>query len=230
MLVVRQNHRRRNRHAHLVRQRIVEELVVRRPPERIVDDNRSVQHRVLQIGAVERNVLRNTVDDDVVFLRLIHADAADLHELGGNALDLHRVDLLDQCRRKRILHAKKNSDFLVCHSPASSSKPCYWSDDPTDQPTSRPDGEAQRPSLKILSRHPLPQWPIMLAVIAVDVQPMRNPLAVQNPRHLHIRVQAHIPIRRSQHNLHLPVPAQEPLIARVRQVIRRIIEVDMSSS
>src|SRR4029077_10159187 len=90
-------------------------------------------------------------------------------------------------------------------------------------------GEAPVSPLKILSRHPLPQWPIMLAVIAVDVQPMRNPLALQNPRHLHIRVQAHIPIRRSQDNLHLPVPAQEPLIARVHQVIRRIMEVDMSS-
>src|SRR5216684_6678097 len=80
-------------------------------------------------------------------------------------------------------------------------------------------------SLKILSRHPLPQRPIMLAVIPVDIQPMRNPLALQNTRHFHIRIQAHIPIGRSQHNLHLPVPAQEPLIARVRQVIRRIMEV-----
>src|ERR1700676_1874046 len=67
----------------------------------------------------------------------------------------------------------------------------------------------------------------MLAVIPVDIQAMRNPFALQNPRHLHIRVQAHIPIGRSQHNLHLPIPAQEPFIARVRQVIRRIIEVDI---
>src|SRR5712671_896216 len=51
-------------------------------------------------------------------------------------------------------------------------------------------------------------FPTLLAVIVVDVQPMRNPLAMEKPRHLHIRVQAHIPIRRSQHNLHLPVPAQ----------------------
>src|SRR6266853_4921069 len=73
----------------------------------------------------------------------------------------------------------------------------------------QPVRRARRPvsPLKILSRHPLPQRPIMLTVIAVDVQPMRNPLALQNPRHLHIRIQAHIPIGRSQHNLHLPVPA-----------------------
>src|SRR6266446_5585042 len=104
----------------------------------------------------------------------------------------------------------------------------------------RPPGEArpvltisdQRPttndqSLKILSRHPLPQRPIMPAVIPVDIQPMRNSLTLQNPCHLHVRIQAYIPIGRSQHNLHLPVPVQEPLIARVWQVIRRIIEIDI---
>src|SRR5271157_3711937 len=88
-------------------------------------------------------------------------------------------------------------------------------------------GRARTPvaKLKILPRHPLPQRPIMLAVVAVDIQPMRNPLAFENRRHLHVRVQAHIPVRRSQHNLHLPVPAQEPLIAHVRQIVRRIVEV-----
>src|ERR1039458_6483741 len=81
--------------------------------------------------------------------------------------------------------------------------------------------------LKVLPRHPLPQRPIMLAVVPVNIQPMRNPLAVQNRRHLHVRVQTHIPIRRSQHNPHLPVTAQEPLIARVRQVVWRIVEVNI---
>src|ERR1700678_3802272 len=45
--------------------------------------------------------------------------------------------------------------------------------------------------LKIFLRHPLPQRPVVLAVIAVDVQPMRNALGVENRRHLHVRVQAH---------------------------------------
>src|ERR1039458_10552798 len=57
--------------------------------------------------------------------------------------------------------------------------------------------------LEILPGHPLPQWPVMLAVVPVDIQPMRNSLAMQNRRHLHVRVQAHIPVRRSQHNPHL---------------------------
>src|SRR5216683_3551839 len=91
--------------------------------------------------------------------------------------------------------------------------------------TVRTFGNANNHRLKILFRHPLPQRPIMLAVIPVNIQPMRNALALQNPGHLHIRVQANVPVRRSQHNLHPPAPAQEPLIAQVRQVVPRIVEV-----
>ena len=90
-----QDDRGRDRDAHLVRQSVVEELVVGRPPERIVDDDRSVQGGVLQVRAIELDVLRNPVDDDGVFHRLIHADAADLHEFSLDAVDFHRVDLLD---------------------------------------------------------------------------------------------------------------------------------------
>src|ERR1017187_7911774 len=70
-------------------------------------------------------------------------------------------------------------------------------------------GETPVPTLEILLRHPLPERPIVLAVVAVNIQPVWNSLRIQHCRHLHIRVQAHVPIRRSQHNLHLPVPADE---------------------
>ena len=112
MFVMRQDHRRRNRHAHLVRHRVVEKLVVSRPPERIVHDNRSLQHRVLQIRAIERNVLRDAIQDHRIFLRLIHPDPANLDELRLHSRHLHRVNLFHQRRRKGIFHPKKDSDFL----------------------------------------------------------------------------------------------------------------------
>ncbi len=118
MLLVRQNHRGRNRHAQLARQRVVEELVVGGPPEGVVDDDRSRQHGVLQIGAVERNVLRDAVDDDAIPAGIGHLDAAHLDELRGHALDLHAVDLFHQRRRKGIFHPENDSDFL--HDP-----PCH---------------------------------------------------------------------------------------------------------
>ena len=106
MLIVRQDHGRRDRDPHRVRERVVEELVVGGPPERIVYDNRSMQHGVLQVGAVELNILRDTVDDDVVFFGLVHADAADLYELGRDAIDVHRVDLLHHCGWEGVFHTE----------------------------------------------------------------------------------------------------------------------------
>src|SRR5450432_3419705 len=119
MLVVRQNHGRRNGHTHLVRHRVIKKLVVRRPPKRIVDDDRAVQRRILQISPIELNILRNSVDDHRILLRLIHPNPANLHKLRLHAVHLHRVNLLDQRRRKRVLHPKQNPNLLHAHSPSS---------------------------------------------------------------------------------------------------------------
>src|SRR5208337_2251323 len=40
-------------------------------------------------------------------------------------------------------------------------------------------------------------------------------------------VQAEIPVRRSQHNSHLPDLAQELLVAQVRHIVRRVVEIDI---
>src|ERR1700747_3072046 len=64
MLLVRQNHGRRNCDAQFGRQRVVEELVISSPPERVVDDDRSAERGILQVSAIERDVLRNAVNDD----------------------------------------------------------------------------------------------------------------------------------------------------------------------
>src|SRR5258708_39108845 len=80
-------------------------------------------------------------------------------------------------------------------------------------------------TLEILSRHPLPQRPIMLAVIREDIQPTRNPLALKNPSHLYVRVEAHIPTRCSQDNLSVRHTDQLPLVIHVRQIVMRIVNV-----
>ena len=65
----------------------------------------------------------------------------------------------------------------------------------------------------------------MLAVVAVNIEPVRNSLVVKDRGHLDVRVETHIPVRRSEHNLHLPVPAEKPFIAGAGQVIGGIIEI-----
>src|ERR1017187_7421105 len=81
--------------------------------------------------------------------------------------------------------------------------------------------------LKIFCCHSLPQRPVVLAVIAVNIQPVRDAFGVHDPSHFYVCVQTHIPICRTQHNLHLPDAAQEPVIAHIGQVIRGIVEIDI---
>src|SRR6202011_994086 len=97
------------------RESVVEELVVGTPPERIVDDRGSGQHSVLEVGAIERDVLRNAIYDDVVLSRLIHADAANDDTLGGHARALPGVDLSDQRAWKRVLHPIEYAYLLDAH-------------------------------------------------------------------------------------------------------------------
>src|SRR6185503_3330745 len=56
-----QEHRTRNRHPELARQRVVEKLVVSRPPEWIIDNNCAFEGHALQSGPVKRHFVRNTV-------------------------------------------------------------------------------------------------------------------------------------------------------------------------
>ena len=67
MFLVRQDDGWRNGYAEFVGERVVEELVVGRPPEGIVDDDRAVERGVLEIGAVEGDVVGDAVDDDGVW-------------------------------------------------------------------------------------------------------------------------------------------------------------------
>src|SRR5882672_768280 len=80
--------------------------------------------------------------------------------------------------------------------------------------------------LEILDGHTQPQRPIVNAVVAPDVQPVRNGLGVHNSRHLHVLVQAHVPVGCGENPSHaLAILAQKPLIAHVRQVVRGVVEV-----
>ncbi len=58
-------------HAQLARKRVVEELIVCAPPERIVDHNRSAQGGILQIGPIEVDVVRDAVDNDSITARVL---------------------------------------------------------------------------------------------------------------------------------------------------------------
>ena len=112
MFLVRQQHRRRDGDPQLGGQRVVEELVVGAPPERVVDDLRAAQRAVFQPRAIERDVVRNAIDDHVVAARLGHPHVADLHELRHKARHAHAVDALDQGGGEGVLHPEQDANFF----------------------------------------------------------------------------------------------------------------------
>src|SRR5205085_1763982 len=81
--------------AELFGERVVEEFVVGRPPERVVDDDGAFERGALEEGAVERNFVRDAVDDEVVLARRVVAHAADFDELRDNVAAPALVDVLD---------------------------------------------------------------------------------------------------------------------------------------
>jgi len=101
------------------RRRVVEKLVVGRPPEGVVNKDSAVQRGVLQKGTVERNVVRNAVDDDGIARRAVEVDGAGVHEFRLDSFYVARVDVLDQCAGEAVLHAEQNADLF--HAAASES-------------------------------------------------------------------------------------------------------------
>jgi hypothetical protein len=91
-------------------QRIAEELVIGTPPEGVVDHARAAECGNLEHGAVEGDVVRNPVQDDIVAQQLIHAHAANFDKLGCHVGQIHAVDGFDERGREALFHAEENAD------------------------------------------------------------------------------------------------------------------------
>ena len=112
MLVRGQQDRLRDRDPDALRDHVVEELVVRRPPERIVDHDRPVEGGLLQERAIERNVLADPVQDQVVLFRRFETDAADPDGLRHDVRIAPAVDPIHQGIGEGTLLTEENADRL----------------------------------------------------------------------------------------------------------------------
>src|SRR6185436_10608640 len=101
-----------NRDSHVSRQRIVEEFVVRGPPEWIVKHLHTRQHRALQICSIERDFVRDSVHNNVVLALLSHGNPAQRYILGGHTR-ISAVDLIQQRLRKGSFPADQQPYFHV---------------------------------------------------------------------------------------------------------------------
>ncbi len=112
VVLLREQHGLRDGDAELRGEREVEELVVGRPPERVVDDDGAFERRALQEGAVEGHLVRDAVDDEVVADARVVAHAAHLDELGDDLAAAALVDALDERDGERPLAADQQSYFF----------------------------------------------------------------------------------------------------------------------
>ena len=116
VLLVGQDHGLGHRDAELARQRAFEELLIRLPPEGVVDDDGAHQRGALEVGAVVGDLVRDAVDDDGVrgFFEL--GGAAQHRQLRAHALGRATlVDHVDEGQRKRVFAPDQDSDFLCSH-------------------------------------------------------------------------------------------------------------------
>ncbi len=73
VVFVRQQHGLGDGYSELGTEGEVEELIIGAPPEGVVDDDRSGKRRVLEVAAIEGDVVGDAIDDDVVGRGLRHA-------------------------------------------------------------------------------------------------------------------------------------------------------------
>jgi hypothetical protein len=85
-----------NGHPQLRHEAVVEVFFIRAPPERVVDDRRSRESRILEPGPVEGNVLGDPVEDDGVAGGLSLHGLVDPDGFRADVLDSFTVDLLDK--------------------------------------------------------------------------------------------------------------------------------------
>ena len=107
-----QDHGGRDSDSELIGEGVVEEFVVGRPPEGIVDDESAIQSRVFEKGAIEGNVVGDAIDDGGIARCLTQRQSTSVDKFGLNAGDLARIDVFDESAGKAVFHAEQNADFF----------------------------------------------------------------------------------------------------------------------
>ena len=119
VLLVGQHDRLRHRDPELARERALEELLVRLPPEGVVDDHGAHEHRALQVGAVVGHLMGDPVHEHGVVLLGQLRGAAENRQLGADPLGRTAVvDEVEKRHRESVLASDQQADDLLFrHSP-----------------------------------------------------------------------------------------------------------------
>ena len=88
------------RYTKLCREAVIEKLVVGRPPKGIVDYICPLERHAFEHCAVIRNLVRDTIDDNVILFFFIQPNAADRDHFCNDRTAAVLIDTLDQRFRK----------------------------------------------------------------------------------------------------------------------------------
>src|SRR5258708_32749968 len=105
---LRQQDRPGNWDRELAGERVVEELVISRPPERIVDDDRAFQRHALKRGAIEGYFVRDAIDYQIVCRRRVVANASERDKFRDYRSLSAFIDVSNQGFRKSLFPAHQN--------------------------------------------------------------------------------------------------------------------------
>src|SRR2546421_4924516 len=154
VLLVREDDGLRHRDPELARQRALEELLVRLPPEGVVDDRGAHQGRALQMRSVVGDLMRDAVDDHSVPGLLQLPRPTEDGELGRNSFGgAPLVDHVDERPREGVLASDQNPDDLVfAHRPYLPVTRLRWPGTCASFPTSRANREPIRPKYRARRR------------------------------------------------------------------------------
>src|SRR5258708_39808174 len=102
---LRQQDRPGNWDRELAGERVVEELVISRPPERIVDDDRPFQRHALERGAIEGYFVRDAIDYQIVCRRRVMANTSQSDIFSDYRSLATFIDVSNQGFRKSLFPA-----------------------------------------------------------------------------------------------------------------------------
>ena len=93
-------------------QGIIEEFLVGRPPEGIINYGRTHEGGVFEVGSVEGYILRNSVNDDGVVGGYVLLHLIDKHEFGSDIGRCYLVYAVDKSLGEGVFLSEKNADFF----------------------------------------------------------------------------------------------------------------------
>src|SRR3982751_1965866 len=83
-------------------------------------------------------------------------------------------------------------------------------------------------NLEEFNRHPLPKRPVMAFSARPDVQLMRYAFGAQKVSHSEVLAQADVLVSHRENQPHCRIPFQKPWIADIRDVIDRVVEIEVA--